>query len=109
MRRSALSGKLIPPGAGNRPVGQRESSFTEEGGCYIWTRLAFGRFVAGINTVLYWLSNPVWMGGLLCITAVETFNTFYGDLGGVGKYVFAFVFFIVMMFIRPQGLMARRS
>jgi glutamate:GABA antiporter len=68
------------------------SAFTGEGGCYIWTRLAFGRFVAGINTVLYWLSNPVWMGGLLCITAVETFNTFYGDLGGVGKYVFAFVF-----------------
>jgi len=24
-------------------------------------------------------------------------------------YVFAFVFFIAMMFIRPQGLMARRS
>jgi branched-chain amino acid transport system permease protein len=24
-------------------------------------------------------------------------------------YVFAFVFFIVMMFVRPEGLMARRS
>ena len=68
------------------------SAFTGEGGCYVWTRMAWGRFVAAINTVLYWLSNPVWMGGLLCITAVETFNTFYGDLGGVGKYVFAFVF-----------------
>src|SRR3954470_14177361 len=68
------------------------SAFTGEGGCYIWTRLAFGRFVAGINTVLYWLSNPVWMGGLLCITAVETWNTFFGDLGSVGKYVFAFGF-----------------
>jgi amino acid transporter len=68
------------------------SAFTGEGGCYIWTRLAFGRFVAGINTVLYWLSNPVWMGGLLCITAVATWNTFFGDLGSVGKYVFAFGF-----------------
>ena len=68
------------------------SAFTGEGGCYVWTRLAFGRFVAAINTVLYWLSNPVWMGGLLCITAVETWNTFFGDLGGVGKYVFALAF-----------------
>ena len=24
-------------------------------------------------------------------------------------YVFAFAFFIVMMFVRPEGLMARRS
>jgi amino acid transporter len=32
------------------------------------------------------------MGGVLCITAVETFNTFFGDLGGVGQYVFAFAF-----------------
>ena len=68
------------------------SAFTGEGGCYVWTRLAFGRFVAAINTVLYWLSNPVWMGGLLCITAVTTFNTFFGDLGNVGKYLFALAF-----------------
>src|SRR4051794_39266313 len=68
------------------------SAFTGEGGCYVWTRLAFGRFVAAINTVLYWLSNPVWMGGLLCITAVTTFNTFFGDLGNIGKYLFALAF-----------------
>jgi len=68
------------------------STFTEEGGSYIWTRLAFGRFVACVNAVLYWLSNPVWMGGLLCITAVETWNVFFGDLGEVGKYLFSFAF-----------------
>src|SRR5215210_741434 len=68
------------------------SAFTGEGGCYVWTLLAWGRFVAAINTVMYWLSNPVWMGGLLCITAVATFNTFFGDLGAVGKYVFALAF-----------------
>jgi glutamate:GABA antiporter len=68
------------------------AAFTGEGGCYVWTRLAFGRFIAGINTVLYWLSNPVWMGGVLCITAVATFNTFFGDLGTGGQYAFAFAF-----------------
>jgi amino acid transporter len=68
------------------------AAFTGEGGCYVWTRMAFGRFVAAINTVLYWLSNPVWMGGLLCITAVETYTTFFGHLGGFAEHVFAFVF-----------------
>ena len=29
------------------------SAFTGEGGCYVWTRLAWGRFVAAINTVMY--------------------------------------------------------
>jgi amino acid transporter len=82
------------------------AAFTGEGGCYVWTRLAFGRFVAAINTVLYWLSNPVWMGGLLCITAVATFNTFYGDLGSVGKYVFAlgFIWFGVWAAILSFGI-----
>src|SRR5215210_777277 len=68
------------------------AAFTDEGGCYVWTKLAWGRFIAGINTVLYWLSNPVWMGGLLCITAVTTFNTFFGDLGQAGQYLFALAF-----------------
>jgi glutamate:GABA antiporter len=68
------------------------AAFTDEGGQYVWTKLAWGRFVASVNSVLYWLSNPVWMGGLLCITAVTTFNTFYGDLGNVGQYLFSFVF-----------------
>ena len=68
------------------------SAFTDEGGCYVWTKLAWGRFVAAVNSVLYWLSNPVWMGGLLCITAVTTFNTFFTDLGGTWQYVFSLVF-----------------
>src|SRR3954447_26328878 len=68
------------------------AAFTDEGGAYIWTKLAWGRFVAAVNSVLYWLSNPVWMGGLLCITAVTTFNTFFGDLGTGGQYVFSLIF-----------------
>src|ERR1700755_684182 len=68
------------------------AAFTDEGGCYVWTKLAWGRFVAAITSVMYWLSNPVWMGGLLCITAVTTFNTFFFDLGDVGKYIFALIF-----------------
>jgi amino acid transporter len=82
------------------------SAFTDEGGCYVWTKLAWGRFVAAINSVLYWLSNPVWMGGLLCITAVTTFNTFFGDLGNVGQYLFslAFIWFGVWAAILSFGV-----
>src|SRR3979409_2703348 len=43
------------------------SSFTEEGGAYIWVKLAFGRFTAAINSVLYWLSNPIWLGGAVAV------------------------------------------
>src|SRR3954471_4571581 len=68
------------------------STFTEEGGSYIWVKLAFGRFTAAIQSVLYWLSNPIWLGGTLTITAVTTFSTFFTPLNGVWKYLFALVF-----------------
>jgi amino acid transporter len=68
------------------------AAFAEEGGCYVWTKLAFGRLVACINTVMYWLSNPVWMGGLLAITAFETFQTFFWNVGTGGQYIFSVIF-----------------
>ncbi|WP_051323959.1 APC family permease [Candidatus Solirubrobacter pratensis] len=68
------------------------STFTEEGGSYIWVKLAFGRFTAAIQSVLYWLSNPIWLGGTLTITAATTFGTFFTPLNGAWKYVFALLF-----------------
>jgi amino acid transporter len=68
------------------------AAFPEEGGSYIWTKLSLGRFVAGVNSVLYWLSNPIWLGGTLTITALEVFKEFFTDPGTVGSYVFALAF-----------------
>ena len=69
------------------------SAFTEEGGCYVWTKLAFGRLVSCVNTVMYWLSNPVWMGGVLAITAFATFESFFwSDAGKTGQYIFSLIF-----------------
>src|SRR5690349_1906342 len=68
------------------------SAFREEGGSYIWTKLALGRFVGGVNAVLYWLSNPIWLGGALTITALSVFNDFFFHLNHVGSYVFALGF-----------------
>jgi glutamate:GABA antiporter len=67
------------------------STFTDEGGPYIWTKLALGRFVGGVNALIYWISNPIWLGGTLCITAVATFEAFFTGLG-VWKYVFGLLF-----------------
>jgi amino acid transporter len=55
------------------------SAFPEEGGPYIWTRLAFGRGVAAVNAVIYWISNPIWVGGLLAITALTAFQDFFNS------------------------------
>lgn len=68
------------------------TGFPEEGGPYLWTRLAFGRFVAAINAVLYWISNPIWVGGLLAITATTAFGKFFTPLTGAWQYLFALVF-----------------
>ena len=68
------------------------STFHEEGGAYVWTKLAFGRFTASVNAVLYWLSNPIWLGGSLTILAVTTFGDFFTPLHGAGKYVFSLIF-----------------
>jgi amino acid transporter len=35
------------------------SAFTQEGGPYEWTKLAFGRLHAGIAAVFYWVTNPL--------------------------------------------------
>ena len=68
------------------------SAFREEGGSYIWTKLALGRFVAGVNAVLYWLSNPIWLGGALVVTALSVFNEFFVELNHFWSYVFALAF-----------------
>jgi amino acid transporter len=68
------------------------SSFREEGGSYIWTKLSLGRFAGGVSSVLYWLSNPIWLGGALTITALSVFNEFFFELNHVGSYIFALAF-----------------
>ncbi len=53
------------------------SAFPEEGGPYVWTRLAFGRGVAAVNALIYWISNPIWTGGTLALLALTAFEEFF--------------------------------
>jgi len=68
------------------------TAFPEEGGPYVWTRMAFGRFVGAVNSIIYWISNPIWLGGSLTITAITVFGTFFTPLTGVSKWIFAIGF-----------------
>lgn len=71
------------------------TAFPQEGGPYIWARLAFGRLAATINNVLYWVTNPVWFGGTLAIVAVATVEVFFLDgspMSNFWFYVFTMAF-----------------
>jgi len=71
------------------------TAFPEEGGPYLWVRLAFGRYVAAVNNFLYWITNPVWMGGTLATLAIATYEVFFNDgnlLSGIPHMLFGLVF-----------------
>ncbi|HEX4091442.1 MAG TPA: APC family permease [Trebonia sp.] len=71
------------------------TAFPQEGGPYLWTRLAFGHLAGAINNFLYWITNPVWIGGSLtasCIGAVVIFFNHGNNLSTPLTYVVALVF-----------------
>jgi amino acid transporter len=63
---------LIPYGM---IIAEMGSAFPVEGGPYVWTRMAFGRLAGSYTAVIYWLSNPVWIGGTLAATSVAAINS----------------------------------
>jgi len=71
------------------------TAFPQEGGPYMWTRLAFGHLLGAVNNLLYWVTNPVWIGGSLavsCIGAIEVFFHGGNTLSTAWAYVVALVF-----------------
>ncbi|MDX6465674.1 MAG: glutamate:GABA antiporter, partial [Gaiellaceae bacterium] len=70
------------------------SAFTQEGGPYEWTKLAFGRMNAGIAAILYWVTNPLWVGGSLAFIATDSWSANVFKIGSatVGDYAFKLIF-----------------
>jgi amino acid transporter len=70
------------------------SSFTQEGGPYEWVKLAFGRFHGGICAILYWVTNPLWVGGSLAFIATAAWSSQISSIGSgtVGDYAFKIAF-----------------
>jgi amino acid transporter len=65
-----------------------------EGGPYEWVKLAFGRLHGCIAAVLYWVTNPLWVGGSLAFIATDSWraNVFHIGHGTFGDYLFKFIF-----------------
>src|SRR5690348_12827327 len=71
---------LIPYGLITAELG---AAFPTEGATYDWVRLAYGHFAGAVVGVLYWLSNPIWLGGTLTATAIAALDALWGSqLGG---------------------------
>jgi amino acid transporter len=70
------------------------SAFPQEGGPYEWMKLMLGRFWAGVGAVLYWITNPLWVGGSLCFIATAAWNTNLHGIGTrtPGDYLFKLLF-----------------
>jgi amino acid transporter len=82
---------LVPYGLVMAEVG---SAFTAEGGPYEWVKLAMGRFTAGLNTIFYWVTNPLWVGGSLAFIGTEAWSSGISHIGSGGfwDYLFKFAF-----------------
>ncbi|GAA4681107.1 APC family permease [Frondihabitans cladoniiphilus] len=53
------------------------TAFPQEGGPYLWTRMAFGHLAGAVNNFLYWVTNPVWLGGTLAGAAAYALEVFF--------------------------------
>ena len=71
---------LVPYGLITAELG---AAFPTEGATYDWVRLAYGHFWGAVVSVLYWLSNPIWLGGTLTATAIAAMDALWSTtIGG---------------------------
>src|SRR5258708_28687264 len=84
---------LIPYGLLTAELG---AAFPTEGATYEWVRLAYGHFAGAVVGVLYWLSNPIWLGGTLAATAIGAMDLAWGTKlsGNTGPEIVIGFFFI---------------
>ena len=68
------------------------SAVPEEGGAYVWVRMAFGRFAGALTSLLYWAGTPMWLGGSVTVVAIAVFGRTFAPLTGPWPYVFGAAF-----------------
>ncbi len=79
------------------------SSFTQEGGPYHWMKLCWGRYSSSIGAIMYWVTNPLWVGGSLAFIATAAWSTNISGIGSgtAGDYIFKlfFIWFSIVVAI----------
>jgi len=59
-------------------VAELGAALPVEGGLYEWVKQGVGPYPAALTAFFYWISNPVWLGGIvtsICIGIVQAFIT----------------------------------
>ncbi len=82
------------------------STFRQEGGPYEWMKMSFGRLTAGIGAVLYWVTNPLWVGGSLAFVATAAWSTLLHPIGTqtFGDYLFKLLFIWISITVAIMAL-----
>jgi amino acid transporter len=82
------------------------TTFTQEGGPYEWMKMAWGRAWGGVGAVLYWVTNPLWVGGSLAFIATAAWSTYLHPIGtgSVGDYAFKTIFIWISIIVAIVSL-----
>jgi glutamate:GABA antiporter len=77
------------------------TTFAQEGGPYEWMKMAWGRALGGVGSVLYWVTNPLWVGGSLAFIATAAWSTYIHSVGSgsFGDYAFKVVFIWISIIV----------
>ena len=73
-------------------IAELGAAFPNQGGPYVWARLAFGRYAGSLVALIYLLETPVWVGGSLAITAVAVADRLLVSVDGAWRVVVALAF-----------------
>jgi glutamate:GABA antiporter len=73
-------------------VAELGAAFPNQGGPYVWTRLAFGRYAGSLVALIYFLETAIWVGGSLAITTVAVVDRLVVPLEGVWRVPVALAF-----------------
>ncbi len=70
------------------------AAFPMEGGPYEWVKMTMGRFWGSLNTMFYWVTNPLWVGGSLAFIGTAAWSSGVSGIGtgDVSDYLFKLVF-----------------
>jgi amino acid transporter len=73
-------------------IAELGAAFPNQGGPYVWARLAFGRYAGSLVALAYFLETPVWVGGSLAITCVAVVDRLVLPLEGGWRVPVALAF-----------------
>ena len=68
---------FIPSALASAELG---AAVPDEGGAYVWVRMAFGRFAGALTSLLYWAGTPMWLGGSVAVVAMSVYGRFFTEL-----------------------------